>query len=124
MFRVMILLAFASIPQQIYLDNLALNHPDIQYSSGPVRDAVARLAENVQNGKVTLDFEDNGWGYLTSLLTHLNIPVDSQALVFSKTSLQSDRISPRTPRAIYFNDQVAVAAVRGASVIEIASVDP
>src|SRR5262249_29867278 len=40
------------------------------------------------------------------------------------TSLQSERISPATPRALYFNDDVYVAWVQGASLIEIMSVDP
>jgi hypothetical protein len=40
-------------------------------------------------------------------------------LVFSKTSLQSARISPSTPRAIYFNDAVAVAYVPGSPSLEI-----
>src|SRR2546423_11292186 len=42
----------------------------------------------------------------------------------SKTSFQASRISPRIPRALYFNDRVAVGWVRGGDVVEIASVDP
>ena len=48
----------------------------------------------------------------------------SQVLVFSKTSLQRQAISPRRPRAIYFNDEVAVAFVPGSDRIELAAVDP
>jgi hypothetical protein len=44
-------------------------------------------------------------------------------LVFSKTSFQADRISPRNPRAIYFNDDVAVGWVRGSSSMEVAAFD-
>ena len=50
--------------------------------------------------------------------------VDSQALVFSKTSFQAAKISPRNPRAIYFTDDVAVGWVRGGDGIELAGVDP
>jgi hypothetical protein len=63
-------------------------------------------------------------GYLLSVLKQLNVPVSSQTLVFSKTSLQSERISPKTPRALYFNDDVYVAWVQDAAAIEIMAVDP
>ena len=49
--------------------------------------------------------------------------MDSQIVVFSKTSLQSNQIRPRNPRVIYFNDSVIVAWVRG-GFIEIAAHDP
>ena len=45
-------------------------------------------------------------------------------LVFSKTSLQWNFISPANPRAIYFNDDVVIAWVRGAPAIELAALDP
>ena len=53
----------------------------------------------------------------------MNVGVDSQIVVFSKTSLQSRIIQPRNPRVIYFNDSVVVAWVRG-GFIEIAAHDP
>jgi hypothetical protein len=63
-------------------------------------------------------------GYLDSLLRELKISPSSQALVFSRTSFQRDRISPTRPRAIYFNDDTYVGYVPGGDVIEIASSDP
>lgn len=59
-----------------------------------------------------------------SVLNALDIPVESQVLVFSKTSFQAPRISPRMPRALYFNDRVSVGFVRGGDVVEIAAHDP
>ncbi len=53
-----------------------------------------------------------GWGYLRSMLKALQIDIDSQVLVFSRTSLQTGFISDRTPRAIYFNDDTYVAWVQ------------
>ncbi len=44
-------------------------------------------------------------------------------LVFSKTSVQSIRIGPNTPRMLYFNDSVAVGTVKGGA-IELAAQDP
>jgi hypothetical protein len=58
------------------------------------------------------------------MLRLLNVPVSSQVLVFSKTSFQASRISPRTPRALYFNDGVSVGWVKGGDVLELAAVDP
>ena len=43
---------------------------------------------------------------LAELLEKLEVPVESQVLVFSKTSAQNSRIAPETPRAIYFSDDL------------------
>ena len=59
---------------------------------------------------------------LNELLERLDVPVESQMLVFSKTSAQNSRISPRTPRAIYFSDDVYLGWVQGGE-IEVASFD-
>ncbi|HVK58184.1 MAG TPA: hypothetical protein VM735_05345, partial [Candidatus Kapabacteria bacterium] len=63
-------------------------------------------------------------GYLPSLLDVLQIPASSQMLVFSKTSLQRERISPENPRAIYFNDDVYIGWIPGAPLMEISVADP
>ncbi|MCP4174450.1 MAG: hypothetical protein GY758_27180, partial [Fuerstiella sp.] len=47
-----------------------------------------------------------------------------QMLVFSKTSLQLRRITPRTPRAIYFADDIYVGYCQSGDVLEISAVDP
>jgi hypothetical protein len=108
---------------QTYADNITLDHPAIHYSSGPFDNAVTRLQAQLDSGKANLDFA-GVTGYLPSLLQHLGVNVDSQALVFSKTSFQSQKISPRNPRAIYFADDVAVGYVRGGDVLELAATDP
>ena len=102
---------------------IPLDHPAIQYYQQP-SDPVARLAKRITSGQAKLDFAPNGWGYLPSLLKLLDINTDSQVLVFSKTSIQTAHIAPRTPRAIYFNDEVAVGYVQGGEVLEISSLDP
>ena len=98
------------------------DHPAILYSSGPVSNAISRLNGQIQGGAVTLRFDDVG-GYLRSVLDALDIPVESQVMVFSKTSFQADFITPQNPRAIYFADEVAVAWVRGRNVLEVAAQD-
>jgi hypothetical protein len=94
----------------------------IRYSAASPRNAVATLAERLAKGTAKLDYE-TGRGYLRSLLRALDVPESSQVLVFSKTSLQRERISPRTPRAIYFNDDVLVGFCNRGAVMEISVAD-
>ncbi len=109
---------------QIYLSDLSIAHPAIRYMEAPTEDPVARLIRDIASGKTKLESRADGLGYLPSVLDHLGIRSDSQALVFSRTSFQAPKISPRNPRAIYFGDDVAVAWVRGGDGIELAASDP
>ena len=102
---------------------LPLEHTAIEYAKRPLNDPVTQLMGRIRSGQTSLEW-DQDFGYLPALLKALNVPVSSQVLVFSKTSFQAPRISPRTPRALYFNDQVSVGYVRGGDVLEIASHDP
>lgn len=94
----------------------------INYSVGTPRNAVSRLQERLNSGEAKLDHEEEH-GYLRSVLRALDIPESSQVLVFSKTSLQRDRISPSTPRAIYFNDEVMIGFCLRGGVMEISAAD-
>src|SRR5438093_3542977 len=98
-------------------------HPAIRYETSEVHDPVAALNQKLANGAARLNF-DNTFGYLQPVLEALQVPVESQILVFSKTSLQSLLISPDNPRAIFFNDAVAAAWVRGGPVLEVIAQDP
>ncbi|MGB6940790.1 MAG: hypothetical protein WBE37_00170 [Bryobacteraceae bacterium] len=100
-----------------------LDDPAIQYA-GPMSDPIALLEKQIENGKVKLDYAGNGWGYLPAVLKQLGINIDSQVLVFSRTSIQTSHISPQTPRAIYFNDDSAVGFVQNGEVLEMSSIDP
>ena len=97
--------------------------PSIGYASSAAEDAVAKLQQRLNSGDVVLEFKQ-GRGYLDSVLQALELDSSSQLLVFSKTSLQISLISPATPRAIYFNDEVYIAWVQGSQALEIASMDP
>lgn len=100
-----------------------LDHPSIEYGTRAPKDPIADLNRRIQEGEVRLRFDGDG-GYLASVLEALRIPVESQIAVVSKTSFQAYRINPQNPRALYFNDAVAVGWVRGGPVVEIASEDP
>jgi hypothetical protein len=94
----------------------------INYLTGPTTDPVTRLNQKLRSGELTLR-EEPTHGYLRSVLEALDVPIESQILVFSKTSFQAPRISPGNPRAIFFNDDVAVGWVRGGDVLEFAAHD-
>lgn len=95
----------------------------INYSSSTPRNAVSEFQERLDAQPGLLKFDESEQGYLRSFLHALDIPESSQVLVFSKTSMQRQRISPKTPRAIYFNDDVIVGFCLRGQVLEIAAAD-
>ena len=120
----LLVLTFAVCRAQEYLPAVPVDHPAIQYYQGQLDDPVSRLAKQLQSGTVKLKSRGDASGYLASLLEHLGIKTDSQALVFSKTSFQAPTISPSNPRAVYFSDDVAVGYVRGGEGLEVTGTDP
>jgi hypothetical protein len=100
-----------------------LQHPAIQYYTRPLTDPVAELNRKIQSGEVRLKF-DGSQGYLRALLDALNIPVESQLVVFSKTSLLARLITPQHPRTIFFNDSVVLTWIPGEPFVEFAAEDP
>ena len=109
---------------QDYKANLRPDDPAIQYTRAPLDDAAARLAHDIEHGAGALDVRSGPPGVLPALLARLGVNVDSQMLVFSKTSIQAPRVSPDKPRAIYFSDDVTVAYVPGSPTMEITATDP
>jgi hypothetical protein len=95
----------------------------ILYSQSQPDNRVSRLFAEITAGKKQLEFAGEQ-GYLPALLAALDVPTSSQMLVFSKTSLQRHCISPRTPRAIYFTDDVYVGYCQNGDVLEISVADP
>jgi hypothetical protein len=113
-------LVAAQLDQQAFKGSL--DHPAIQYATRPLHDPVARLTREINEGRIQLPFEPRS-GFLRGVLRALDVPVESQIVAFSKTSLQSPRITPENPRTLFFNDSVAVAWVNG-GFIELAATDP
>ena len=94
----------------------------ISYNKTPSTGAIARLQTRLDRGEVKLKF-DPQTGWRDSLLAALEVSLKSQMLLFSKTSLQRERIAPQTPRAVFFNDEVYVGWIPGAPVMEFSEVD-
>jgi hypothetical protein len=97
--------------------------PAIRYSTTTnLNNVVVDVNQRLRDGTVQFTFDERS-GYLRSVLEALRISIDSQLLVFSRTSLQGKRISEQNPRALFFNDRVALGWVRGGDVIEVAAHD-
>ena len=102
---------------------LTFEQPPINYLGAAPNDPVSRLQQRIDAGTTTLQY-DTRLGYLKSVLQQLDVPASAQALVFSKTSFQLKQISPQSPRAVYFGDDVYVGWVQGGEVVELSTVDP
>ena len=116
---VLIWLVGSDSPARAQLD---FEGPPVSYGKQPTTDRVAQLAEALAGGELALE-EDAKFGLLPAVLNALDVPADSQTLVFSKTSFQLHKISPGRPRALYFNDDTYVGWVQGSDIIELAAAD-
>ncbi len=103
--------------------DIDLDAAPFQYVETQDDNRVSRLIADLKAGKNRLEYSEQR-GYLTALIKALDIPASSQTLVFSKTSMQVRHISPRNPRAIYFNDDTYLGWIHGSSLVEISTVDP
>jgi hypothetical protein len=95
--------------------------PPVRYSTTTPNDAISRLQQRLASGE--LAFAGSDQRVLRTLLDALGVPIESQLLVFTKTSLQRGRIRPEQPRALYFSESMYVGWVPG-GLIELAAIDP
>ncbi len=89
--------------------------PPIEYSKAAASDEMAiwqRELEKDGGGLKGL----RGKALLREVLKRLDIPEESQVLVFSKTSLQHSLIGPTNPRAIYFSMNAYVGWMPGGDI--------
>ena len=121
--RCLIVLAVIRFIDSIAMGADEFEQPPIEYSESTPDNGLSRLQAAVAKKPESLKHESR-YGYLRGLLEKLKITPESQILVYSKTSLQRSRISPRTPRAIYFNDDVYVGYCHNGDEIETAVADP
>jgi len=124
------LMAVAALSPSAFAQIAVKNQGYIPYDDAPIfyrseniSDAVTQLQQNLDAGKTQLVHDDSAHGYLKSVLEQLEVPVSSQTLVFSKTSFQYPKISPRHPRALYFNDDIYVGVVHEGREVEVISFD-
>ncbi|HAH48101.1 MAG TPA: hypothetical protein DCM07_25255 [Planctomycetaceae bacterium] len=123
-FALGLLLCFLLMPS-MGSAQLSFEEAPINYNKAEPDNLISRFQKRLDAGEIELEYQrKNRAGYLPAVLEALKIPVSSQTLVFSKTSLQVKHIDPQSPRALYFNDDLYVGYVRGGSVLEVSASDP
>ncbi len=100
----------------------SLDDPAINYSSRPLDNVVDEANRKLSDGSLRFTFDSRN-GYLNSVLEALQLPIDSQLLVFSRGSLQGKLIGDQNPRAVFFNDRVQLGWTRDGDVLEVAAND-
>ena len=93
----------------------------IRYSATKPNDRVTQVQAKIASGALKL--EGSAKTIVRTLLQELDVPVASQIVVFSKTSLQRSRISPEHPRSLFFSDTCYVGWVPG-GLAEFTVIDP
>ena len=109
----------AALPEPDYHE---LDLPPHEYHTRQPRDRFSRMKAELEAGRIPVDGSSEK-AFVISLLRVLEIPVTSQMLVFSTTSLQLRLITPANPRALYFNEESYLGWVPGGR-IEVLSLDP
>jgi hypothetical protein len=97
--------------------------PPVNYSASTPADAVAAWQHRIAAREFVFRAGGSDTEVLAALLDELRVPVASQVVVFSKTSLQRSRIRPEQPRVIYFSDTAYVGWVPG-GLVELTTIDP
>ena len=113
-------LALSAVSTILAIDDFEF--PPISYSDTTPNDRITQLQGDTKSGKLKFT-QKSEKEFVGALLKELKIPVSSQALVFSKTSLQTSAISPGQPRAIYFNEEIYFGWTRNRD-LEIMAADP
>ncbi len=100
----------------------AYEEPPIQYSASATSNRADFLALAIR-AVPEKRFPEAESAALEYLLNEFDVLPETQTLVFSRTSLQRDRISPRTPRALFFSDDCYIGYVPG-GILELTLHDP
>jgi hypothetical protein len=95
--------------------------PPLRWSETPSSDPVAKLARELEAGRRIEGMQP--LDRLRLILRQLEVPEESQILVFSKTSKQNALIHPGNPRCLFFNEKAYVGYVPGGD-IEVIALDP
>lgn len=96
--------------------------PPIEYSKAAAKDPAGALGQSLAEGSLKLT-ATTPLERVKEVLALLKVPVESQVLVFSKTSKQNPLIDPGNPRALYFSENAYAGYVPGGH-MEIIAHDP
>ncbi|WP_339729569.1 hypothetical protein [uncultured Gimesia sp.] len=112
--RILVVLFVVTLLQSNFIKaapHLNFEAVPVNYSHATPKNVITQLQRELDAGEKTWQYADD-FGYLLPLLKELKIPVSSQMLPFSKTSLQRHLIGPDRPRALYFNDDAYLGYVQ------------
>jgi hypothetical protein len=98
------------------------SEPPHNYWQQEPKDLFTKIKSDLGSGRLKFDTSSEK-AFVTGILKALDIPVSSQLLVFSTTSLQLRLINYRNPRALYFNEEIYLGWVPNGK-IEVISIDP
>ena len=87
----------------------------LHYTKTEAKTPLTEIFERIESGQSTLR-GDSDREILAEVLAALKVPVASQLLVFSKTSAQNARISPTTPRALYYSENAYLSWVQNGDI--------
>jgi len=96
--------------------------PPHDYYKVAATDRVTRLKALHEKGGIKIEW-DTDQEMVEAFCKALDVPIESQVLVFSRTGLQRRITGPENPRALYFSDDVYFGYVPG-GFLEIISIDP
>ncbi len=105
----------------VYSQEPAYEQAPILYSESEPVTRLTKIRDRIEQGEDLLSGA-TGQEKLGKLLTLLEVPLESQVLVYSKTSAQNSLIAPEHPRAIYFSDNAYVGWVQNGN-IEVITFD-
>lgn len=114
-----VLLLFSGAHAQFFNDFDVAPH---SYYERTGTDAFSELLTKQEKGEYDFGTE-TGLPLLQKMLDELDIPVSSQVLVYSQTSLQRKLVRPENPRAMYFDENIYLAVMAGGK-LEVNSFDP
>jgi len=97
--------------------------PPHNYWTARAADPATELHRKLERQEVTLAADADPKTFLRAYLDALQVPVSSQVLVFSKSSLQRTVVHGRNPRAMYFNEDTYIGWMPG-GLIEVTGIDP
>jgi hypothetical protein len=97
--------------------------PPHNYWTEKATDPVTQLQRRIERKEITLAADGDPKTFLRAYLDALKVPVSSQVLVFSKSSLQRNFVNGHNPRAMYFNEDSYVGWMPG-GLIEATGIDP
>jgi hypothetical protein len=106
-----------------FSDRVLYGRDPVDYSGKKIDDAITQALERNEDLLKSVKPESRS-GFLKAVLQFLDVPVESQLLVFSKTARVQPPVGPKSPRAIYFNDDVMVGWTPTSRELEIAAIDP